>query len=175
MKIIIIGGYSGSGKDTVGDYLVKNHGYTKISFADDLKKFVSDKYNLPIKYFLSQTGKKRFLSSGKTVRDLLIEEGQIQRDKDENVWVKKVLQKILTEKFDKVVITDFRFPNEKLYLEEKLTEYSFTSIRILRDTIEKVDSPTEHMLDTFQFDFTLTNNESKDDLYFKIENILYLI
>lgn len=176
MKIIMIGGYAGSGKDTAGDYLVKNHGFKKICFADELKKFVSDKYNIPIKYFFSQTGKKKFLSNGKTVRDLLIEEGQIEREKDKNVWIKKVLHKIVSEKLDKIVITDFRFPNEFSYLKNKLKDYySFVSIRISRNDVSKIDNYTEHMLDTFAFDFTLTNNENKEDLYFKIENILYLV
>ncbi len=36
--IIVLAGAMGSGKDTIGDILVKNHGFRKIAFADPLKK-----------------------------------------------------------------------------------------------------------------------------------------
>lgn len=36
--IIVLAGAMGSGKDTIGDLLVKNHGFTKTSFAEPLKK-----------------------------------------------------------------------------------------------------------------------------------------
>jgi len=38
INIIGITGYKRHGKDTLGDYLVKYHGYTKIAFADALKE-----------------------------------------------------------------------------------------------------------------------------------------
>lgn len=38
--IIVLAGAMGSGKDTVGDLLVKNHGFQKLAFADPLKKMV---------------------------------------------------------------------------------------------------------------------------------------
>lgn len=36
--IIVLAGAMGSGKDTIGDILAKNHGFRKIAFADPLKK-----------------------------------------------------------------------------------------------------------------------------------------
>lgn len=36
--IIVLAGAMGSGKDTIGDILVKNHGFQKLAFADPLKK-----------------------------------------------------------------------------------------------------------------------------------------
>jgi hypothetical protein len=40
MQRIILVGFQGSGKNTVGDYLVEQHGYFGISFADALKDVV---------------------------------------------------------------------------------------------------------------------------------------
>lgn len=41
MQRIILVGFAGSGKNTVGDYLVEHHGYFGISFADALKDVVA--------------------------------------------------------------------------------------------------------------------------------------
>lgn len=41
MKRIILVGFAGSGKNTVGDYLIEKHGYFGISFADALKDVVA--------------------------------------------------------------------------------------------------------------------------------------
>ncbi|SNW62076.1 deoxynucleoside monophosphate kinase [Orpheovirus IHUMI-LCC2] len=45
MDIIAVVGFSGSGKDTFSDHLVKNHGYKKIAFSDKLKDIVSLLFN----------------------------------------------------------------------------------------------------------------------------------
>lgn len=41
---ILITGEAGHGKDTIGEYLVKNHGYLRTAFADPLKKEIIDAY-----------------------------------------------------------------------------------------------------------------------------------
>lgn len=51
MKLIVLSGFSGSGKDTFADYLVKMYGYVKCPFAASLKEMTSKKYNVPIEYF----------------------------------------------------------------------------------------------------------------------------
>ena len=39
LNIIGVSGQAGSGKDTVADYLVQSHGFTKVALADPLKRF----------------------------------------------------------------------------------------------------------------------------------------
>lgn len=39
--VIGINGFAGSGKDTVADYFIQNHGYTKIAMADAVKDVLS--------------------------------------------------------------------------------------------------------------------------------------
>jgi hypothetical protein len=40
-------GFKGSGKDTVGDYLVQKHGFARDSFANPLKDAVAATFNWP--------------------------------------------------------------------------------------------------------------------------------
>jgi len=44
-KIIALSGFIGSGKGTVADFLVENHGFYKISFADKLKDIVAKTFD----------------------------------------------------------------------------------------------------------------------------------
>lgn len=46
-RVIALSGWKGSGKDTVADYLVKEYGYIKVSFAAVLKDMVARTYELP--------------------------------------------------------------------------------------------------------------------------------
>lgn len=45
MNIIGITGYAGSGKDTVANILVRDHGFVKIAFADPLKRICKDVFD----------------------------------------------------------------------------------------------------------------------------------
>lgn len=44
IPILGISGNIGSGKDTVSDYLVSNHGFVKIAFADEMKRILARVY-----------------------------------------------------------------------------------------------------------------------------------
>lgn len=43
--IIGISGLAGSGKDTLADFLVREHGYAKLSFADPMKRFCREVFD----------------------------------------------------------------------------------------------------------------------------------
>lgn len=51
MIIVAFTGEAGSGKDTCGEVLIKNHGFKKLSFAGPLKQLLSDTFNIPISSF----------------------------------------------------------------------------------------------------------------------------
>jgi len=47
MIIFALSGWKASGKDMAADYLVKNHGFTRVSFADPLKDNVAQAFGIP--------------------------------------------------------------------------------------------------------------------------------
>ena len=47
MKIIAISGWKRSGKDTLAEYLIKEHNFMRIAFADPLKDMVAQEYDIP--------------------------------------------------------------------------------------------------------------------------------
>lgn len=55
--IILLSGYKMSGKDTVGKYLVEQHGFVRLAMADALKDYVAEKYGI-IRKDLDDPGKK---------------------------------------------------------------------------------------------------------------------
>lgn len=66
-SFIIVGlnGKIGSGKDTLADFLVKDRGFVKTSFADPLRAFASAVYDIPMEMFLDRNLKEKPLSDAK--------------------------------------------------------------------------------------------------------------
>lgn len=149
VQVIGILGFKGSGKDTVGEYLVREHGYEVESFANPLKDLLSAVF-----------GWDRALLEGNTVDsrewretpdewweaklDWLAKTGNylgrftpraamqyigtdvMRQHFDDSVWIKSLEARIRNK--DKVVITDCRFPNEcKL-----ITHYNGLLFRVKR-------------------------------------------
>lgn len=164
MKIIImVSGFAGSGKDTASDYIAKTFGFAKYGLADSLKDLVSAKFNLSRPRLDDQCYKKTSISNNKTVRDLLIEEATKARAENVNVWIDKTIAKF---KEDKIIISDFRYPNEYFRLIEKFEKV--ITVRITRDTAVPLPLESEHQLDTFKFDLYLNNNGKKKDLFLQL-------
>lgn len=47
MKVVMISGWKGSGKDTAADFLMKKHKFKRVAFADPLKDIVANEWDIP--------------------------------------------------------------------------------------------------------------------------------
>ena len=124
--IIGITGFIGSGKDTIAEYLIKEHNYIKLSFADKLKDSVATMFDWDRelldgktnesrqwresidKYWTNETGEEI------TPRYVLQLFGtECMRDGFyDGIWVSLTKKKILDNPDKNFVIPDVRFPNE---------------------------------------------------------------
>jgi len=109
--IIGILGKAGSGKDTVADILVKNHGFVKIAFADPIKRFCMDVFDFSEE---QMWGASEFRSEideryGITPRLLLQRVGtEGVRSCYEDAWVEYAIRKA------KLVLSDPKYRYDKV-------------------------------------------------------------
>ena len=119
MAVIGLTGYAGSGKSAVAQFLVEDHGFTRLSFAAPLKRMVrtldpiiaNDGRRLSDLWDPHQGDeshiKKWYPEYRRVLRVLATE---CIREHDPDFWVKAALSQI--ETFKNYVFDDCRFPNE---------------------------------------------------------------
>lgn len=115
--IILLGHRQQHGKDTVGKIMfdaVGPHRCFSTMFAKMLKKHCAERYNLDFDLMGGNEYKmtKPVHLAGKSVRDVLLEEGMYGRGIWLPVWASGAYREVFNAKRDVGIITDFRFPNE---------------------------------------------------------------
>jgi hypothetical protein len=193
--IIAICGLQGSGKDTIGSYLINSYGFTKLSFAGVLKDIVAILFGWDRAMLEGSTPESRewreqvdpwwsekLGMSNLTPRYVLQFFGTdlFRTHFHPDIWVIAVERQL--SKYTNCVITDCRFPNEF----EMLRSSGATIIKITRGElpnwyepyvsglIEKPDGihPSEYMWIKSNFDYQLENNSTIIDLEAHIDSIL---
>jgi len=174
--IIGLSGYAQSGKDTVAKYLVDNHGFERVAFADpirdllyEINPIVSTVASEPM-YLRGSVDRDGWEIAKKApeVRRLLQVLGVGARKViDEELWVTKALRTMSGDK--NYVITDVRFQNEATTL-----RLSGAQIwRVERKGVDAVNSHvSEHDLDNWEFDAYIHNNSTLQELEFAIKTLL---
>jgi len=132
-QVVGILGFKGSGKDTAGEYLVREHGFVVESFANPLKDLLAAVFGWDRALLEGNTTDSRtwretpdawweakldWTNSPHSylgrftprVAMQIIGTDTMRRHFDDSIWIKS-LEARLRDK-DKVVITDCRFPNE---------------------------------------------------------------
>jgi hypothetical protein len=187
--IILVSGFSKSGKDLLSDYLIlKKPNFVKLKIASDLKKTTAVKYDFDYKLTLTQDGKCSIVeNAGRTVRDLLINEAFVQKQEfGNNVFVANTVNEINKLDFisnvkktglKHIVISDFRFKNEFDYITNyiksaNIADTNIITVRVNRFENSPVNSDTETQLNEFNFDYTIDNTQSIPMFYTKIDKII---
>ena len=141
--IIGIVGFAGSGKGTVGDILVNDHDFTKLSFADAVKDATSAIFGWPRHLLEGDTDESRKFRETKDefwsarldfIPRLAMQLMGTEAGRNvfhQNLWVDVVERRIrqLQEvNFNHIVIPDVRFPNEI----EAIRKWGGFVVRIVR-------------------------------------------
>jgi hypothetical protein len=179
MSIILLRGFSNSGKDYIGNILCEKYGYKRFAFADALKKIVASQFTTPIENFHSQEVKPTVCKNdtlGRTHRQLLIDEGARLREINKDIFAKFCCQDIKISYARKIVITDWRYENELQVIKDTFPDFKITPVHIMRIGQNKslIDDISEYQLIGRQFDYMLIN-EMNDTIYDKIESLIHSI
>jgi hypothetical protein len=123
--VIALSGFKGSGKDTAGDILVRNHGFVQYSFADPLKGALSSMFGWNPNLLLGKSGPSRqwreqtdewwsqALGQEITPRTMMQRVGtEVIRKKLHNDFWTLACKRFIENQSSHVVITDARFRNE---------------------------------------------------------------
>lgn len=162
MSIILLRGFSHSGKDYVGNILCELYGYKRFAFADSLKMMVANEFKCPIEQLHSQEGKIKICEGDtlkRTYRHILIDEALRLRGVDPGIFVKHCCNEISKSGANKIIITDWRYPNEIEIISQLFPNYKITPVHIIRDgqIISPVNDISEHQLDDRCYDYQLIN------------------
>lgn len=182
MNIALLG-CKRSGKDTFGEVACREFGYTRMAFADDLKKIARMLYP------------EEFENGNKPV-ELLQWFGQVARSRNPEVWINRLNRKIQMMEFANscsindlnIVVTDVRQQNEVDYLKSK----GFYLVRLAVDrevlidrcknteagfTVSQLDHSTEQLAthDIPEVDFTLYNNGSLEYYKRNVSDLIKMI
>lgn len=163
MSIILLRGFSHSGKDFVGNILSEKYGYKRFAFADSLKIMVSTEFNCPLEQLHSQEGKLQICdldTKKRTYRQILIDEALRLRNIDSGVFAKHCCKEIQKTGYNKIVITDWRYPNEFDIVSASFPNYKIVPVHIIRSG--QLESPvndiSEYQLNSRNTDHTIINN-----------------
>ena len=193
--IIGICGLIGSGKGTVADILVEEHNFKKLSFADALKDGVAAMFDWPRHLLEGDTDESRnwrekpddfwTKETGKEITPRLVLQlvgTECMRDGFfDGIWVSMVKKKLLRSPSSNWVIPDTRFLNEIDMIKSvggqiwrvKRGEDPDWVEPLVDHNIEPVDvHPSEFRWLRAEFDHTILNNGTMDDLRNQILNRL---
>jgi len=163
MKIVLISGPYGAGKDTFGDMLMNecyNIGRQRIlhiNFADWVKDSAMR--------YLNWDGNK-YTEEGRTLLQYYATD--LVRTQLPDYWGDVVAQLCwaLRNNYDLIIITDFRFPNEYDCFLKLFPIEDIITIRIEREMPDKETRhhQSENSLNDFVFDYYIDNRGSLDSL-----------
>jgi len=169
------------GKSTIARHLVDKHGYTRVPFASVLKDMVRPLYRAfgytedQIECFetFDKTSILHAISPDCTPRKLYQTLGTEwgRNIIDKNIWLNAWQNKVKATAGD-IVVDDLRFPNEW----GAVKVIGGTTVRIERQiTLSAPAHSSEGGLAEFDFDYTISNDGTREELVAKVDNLTQLI
>jgi hypothetical protein len=166
LHIVLLSGWSGSGKDTIGRLLTTHKGFKRYAFADPVKDQAAKRYGFERGLADTPEGKETavpaqnfLMPAGRTVRDWVIHHGEERKRIDgAGVWAAAIAARIQADRLEaggsapfRAVITDWRFPEELVELQRRLPGAEFWPVRLVRggQRVSPVGSMTEYSLSGF--------------------------
>jgi hypothetical protein len=188
--IIGIYGKKGSGKDTFSDFICEKYNFTKYGFGDPIKNIASIIFGFSKEQLYGNKKEEIDPIWGIRPRDFFQKFGTDYAqfilpthfpeifdcgDNKRTIWVKVFEQWYINQKRTnpdlKVVINDVRFKHEYDII-KKLNGYV---IKINREVLNTDNHISENELDNYdnnKFKYIIENNNSKQNLYNSIVNII---
>ena len=172
--IIGIAGKKGSGKDTVGQYLIDQHGFKRYAFGDPVKEvcrllfgFTDEQLYGDKKEELTEFGikpreafQKIGTDFGRNILHTLLPD---LRMKDGELWIDIFRRECPKNKL--IVVTDVRFQNEADAIKEKGGIILF----IKRDGVAEDGHESERI--DVKYDYLVENNGTLEQLYKEVDGI----
>ena len=174
-------GYGQSGKGVAADWLVNNHGYYKLSFADGVR----DKAVEENRYFPSLNGTYTEVidrlgyneaKQYQCIRDYLVEIGEGSRQKyGLFIWIDMLDEKVKAkmENGNKdllLTVDDCRYTNEVLYGKKR---GNCLLIRIKRKNCKAKHETEKKTIKELTPDYTIENNGTIEEFLTKLESIIF--
>jgi hypothetical protein len=183
---VLIHGRKGVGKDTLGRFLFRQHGYFQAAIADVLKLYLEES-NPPM--FLDGTevrlltvlerlgGWDEAKRQHGEIRELLTGFGQAARNIfGEDFWVEQFVKRLQAHRaaypqMTHFVITDVRYLNELHFLRDYFGGGART-LKLIRPNHGADGHPSEDGLPDYLFDMVIDNSSSPHDLFAKMQMTL---
>jgi len=176
--IIGLSGYAQTGKDTVANYLVKNYGFVKVSFADPIREAlyklnpyvrVGDMPPTSLSVAVDHMGWEDVKVFSSDTRELLQRMGtEVGREMfGQDFWVNQGL--LRAKEHERVVFADTRYLNEA----DAIKSNGGQVWRITKTGSSPVNGhSSETALDNYAFDWAVRNDGSLDNLHTFVDLIM---
>jgi hypothetical protein len=169
--LILISGFRGSGKDTLGGLIMKDlKHYKRFAFADELKIMVAEKYGFDVNlaHLRDEKDKPREEFNGLSIRDICRKEALVIETANPLAYSEIIINKIFDDTDKNYVITDFRFECHYHHFVKFFGKDKIITVRVNRNSCQIPDlvkEPEEHYLDNFPFDIYVENNGTIREMY----------
>lgn len=183
-KLLMVTGRKRNGKDTFGDYLVKNYGYIKTQpfacFKEPLAKIFGfterqmneDKEVVDERWGLSPRELFQEFGTGLMKTDLGERLPRYKETIGNNLWVKVFKEYFKNQPDGNYLVCDWRFPEEYEFIKDS---FDITRIRIDSNRTKNNDKHiSESGIDKLEVDYILNNNKTIKDFYKTIDNFIKL-